>query len=277
MRLLMTILIGLSALCVFAQEARTSLVSYNGNDKLAIARSSIDVPAWHEKTFWPLYEGYVKTATDISKRSAIMRQTLAALDTKTSNEDAALAAENVLKQDFQALATKREYYQKISTELNGIISLQFLQGEIVMDMLESSKVYDASPLQKFKFHPAGMAESQLEKAKRATMRNALGLTKDNDYFFWNIYIKYEDEVNAVLGENYSLISFFAGDPADFTPALAKRLGHDALALMEREINLKEKYYLAIKEQMGPVMAAKFLAWEDYYSLVSKMHAWADAP
>ena len=55
------------------------------------------------------------------------------------------------------------------------------------------------------------------------------------------------------------------------------MGQDALAIMEREIKLKEKYYLKLKDQMGAVMAAKFLAWEDYYSLVSKMHAWADAP
>lgn len=267
----------LIAWAAFPQEARTTLASYSGNDKLAIARSSIDVPAWHEKTFWPLYESYVNTATDLSKRNARMRLSLAMIDNTTSNEDAALAAENILQGDGKALTTKRDYYQKIGSELNGIISLQFLQGEIVMEMLEASKVYDASPLGAFRFHPAVTSEAQFKKAKHATITKALGLTKDNDYFFWNIYNKYEEEVNATLGEEYSLISFFAGDPADFTPALAKRLGQDALSLMEREIKLKEKYYLQVKEQMGARMAAKFLAWEDYYSVVSKMHAWADAP
>ncbi len=175
------------------------------------------------------------------------------------------------------MATKRDYYLKISNELNGIISLQFLQGEIVMDMLESSKIYESSPLSKYKFHPKITSEAQFTKAKRAMIKNALGLTLDNSYFFLNIYVKYEDEVNALLGDEYSLISFYAGDPVDFTPALAKRLGQDALSIMEREIKLKEKYYLQLKDQMGPVLAAKFLAWEDYYSLVSKMYAWADAP
>lgn len=273
----MTLLTGLSTLFAMAQEAQTSLVSYNGNDKLAIARSSIDVPAWHEKTFWPLYESYVTAASEISTRNARLRQSLATLDNSISNEDAALAAENVLRVDFEALAAKRDYYQKISNELNGIISLQFLQGEIVMDMLESSKVYESSPLSKYRFHPKITSEAQFENAKRAMIKKALGLTADNSYFFLNIYVKYEDEVNALLGEEYSLISFYAGDPADFTPALAKRLGQDALSIMEREIKLKEKYYLELKDQMGPVLAAKFLAWEDYYSLVSKMHAWADAP
>jgi hypothetical protein len=276
-KIFMTMVTGLSAFFTFAQQANTALVSYDGNEKLAIARSSIDVPVWHEKTFWPLYENYVTDATAISVRNARLRHTLATLDNTASNEEAVQAAENMLRNDFESLATKRAYYQRISNELNGIISLQFLQGEIVMDMLESSKVYESTPLNKYKFQPKITSEEQFDNAKRATIRNALGLTKENGYVFWNIYIRYEDEVNAVLGEEYSLISFFAGDPSDFTPALAKRLGHDALSVLEREIKLKEKYYKEVNVQMGAVMAAKFLAWEDYYSLVSKMHAWADVP
>jgi hypothetical protein len=273
----MTVLAGLSALALSAQEAQNTLVAYSGIDKLAIARSSIDVPSWHEKTFWPIYENYVQIAGELSAINSRLRQNLASVNTGTSESEAALAAENVLQLDFQSVANKRDYYQKISSELNGIISLQFLQGEIVMDMLESSKIYEASPVSKYRFHPKVMSEEQVTKAKRATIKKALGLTTDNDFLFWNIYIKYEDEVNALLGDQYSLISFYAGNPEDFTPALAKRLGNDALAIMEREVKLKEKYYLKVKEQMGAVMAAKFLAWEDYYSLVSKMHAWADTP
>lgn len=272
-----TFLAGLCVLFAVAQDAQTSLTSYSGSTKVAIARSSIDVPAWHEKTFWPLYESYVSISGEILTRGTRLRQNLAAVNNSTAGADAALAAEDVLRVDLEALKTKREYYQKIGSELNGIISLQFLQGEIVMDMLESSKVYEASPIAKYRFHPTVTSEAQFNKAKRATIRTALGLTNDNAFYFWNIYNKYEEEVDALLGEEYSLISFYAGDPVDFTPALAKRLGHDALAILEREIKLKEKYYLQVKEQMGPVLAAKFLAWEDYYSLVSKMHAWADVP
>lgn len=273
----MTILAGLLTILALAQEAQTSLISYTTNEKLAIARSSIDVPAWHEKTFWPLYEKYVEASGELSVRNIIVRKNLVTAANSTLQEEAANAAENVIKLDYESFATKRDYYQKIGNELNGIISLQFLQGEIVMDMMESANAYEATPLKKHKFHPAITSEEQFRKAKHNAIYKTLGLTKDSDYFFWNIYNKYEEEVNNLLGEEYSLISFYAGEPTDFTPALAKRLGQDALAIMEREIKLKEKYYLQLKEQMGPVLAAKFLAWEDYYSLVSKMHAWADAP
>jgi hypothetical protein len=273
----MTVLAGTVSLFAAAQEAHTSLVSYTSSDKLAIARSSIDVPAWHEKTFWPIYEDYNEVAAGLSIRNAIVRKNL--VDAANSNvpEEAATAAENLFKHDRESFANKRNYYKKLSDELNGIISLQFLQGEIVMDMMESSNAYEATALRKHKFHPSITSEEQFQKAKHNAIYKALGLTKDNDYFFWNIYHKYEEEVDNLLGEKYSLISYYAGEPTDFTPALAKRIGQDALAIIEREIKLKEKYYLQLKEEMGPVMAAKFLAWEDYYSLVSKMYAWADAP
>jgi hypothetical protein len=273
---LMTIFFGLAALLSIAQEAQTSLVSYTGNDKLAIARNSIDIPSWHEKSFWPLYENYLAAAEEIGSRDSRLRKTLASLDNSTTKEDAALTAESLLKTDLELFTNKREYYQKMCDALNGQISLQFLQGEVVMDMMDFSKAYEGSILRKYRFHPRLASEAQMKKAKQTAITNALGLNDDNSFYFFNIYNKYEEEVDNILGEDYTLISFYAGDPADFTPALAKRLGHDLLSVMEREIKLKEKYYSLVKEQMGPVLAAKFLAWEDYYSIVSKMHAWADA-
>ena len=60
-------------------------------------------------------------------------------------------------------------------------------------------------------------------------------------------------------------------------ALAKRLGNDLLQVMEREIRLKERYFLEMNAIVGSVPAARFLAWEDYYSVVCKMYAWAETP
>lgn len=259
-----------------AQEATTSLASYTSTNKLAIVKNSIDVPAWHEKTFWPLYEDYLAASGKISSQTDRLRKSIAGITATTSNEDASTSAENFLRSEAQSIATKREYYQKISSEINGNISLQFLQSEVVMDMMESSNAYDESALKKFRFHPNITSTEQFRLAKHNMIRKALNLTKDNEYFFWNVYNQYEEDVDNLLGEEYSLISYYANEPTDFTPALAKRMGHDILAIMEREIKLKEKYYQRLKENMGPVTAGKFLAWEDYYSVVSKMYAWADA-
>ena len=90
-----------------------------------------------------------------------------------------------------------------------------------------------------------------------------------------MYSRYEDECDALLGENLSVYSLFSSDASDFTPALAKRLGNDLLQVMEREIRLKERYYLEMNATAGSLAAARFLAFEDYYSIVAKMYAWAD--
>ena len=107
------------------------------------------------------------------------------------------------------------------------------------------------------------------------MSTALSLSSTEKDAFWTVYEKYEEECNAVLGENYSLYGLFASDAADFTPALAKRLGNDLLQVMEREQKLKEKYFMEMNVAAGPFNAARFLAWEDYYSVIAKMYAWAD--
>lgn len=275
-KILMSILLGSPMFVAFAQQAETSLVSFTSNDKIEIARSSFDVPSWHEKAFWPLYEKYVVTAEDIANRNVRLRNLLANLDSRNSEEDAKTIAEGIFAVDRQALGVKKEYYQKVYDELNGILSLQFLQGEIVMDMMENGKVYDQSAMKKFRFQPRIGSNEQYNKAKHKSLYAALGLNQDNDYIFWNTYNEYEQEVDNLLGKDYSLIAFYAGDPADFTPAVAKRLGQDLLVVMERELNLKQKYFKKLYDSMGPIPAAKFLAWEDYYSVTSKMQAWAEA-
>ncbi|HEY0740663.1 MAG TPA: hypothetical protein VGD40_04340 [Chryseosolibacter sp.] len=276
-RILMTVIAASVTVFAAAQEATTSLVSYTGKNKLALVKNSIDVPAWHEKTFWPLYENYLAASGKIASQTHRLRKAIADINESTSNEDARVAAENFLSAETQSIATKREYYQKISTELNGNLSLQFLQSEVVMDMMEASTAYDESSIKNFRFHPKVTSTEQFRQAKRNMIAKALNLTKDNGYLFWNMYNQYEEDLDNLLGEEYSLISYYANEPTDFTPALSKRMGHDILAILEREIKLKEKYYQKLKGDMGPVMAAKFLAWEDYYSVVSKMYAWADAP
>jgi hypothetical protein len=121
-----------------------------------------------------------------------------------------------------------------------------------------------------------MTAHQFKAAKRNTISKALPLTEGESSKFWTVYSQYEDECDALLGGDYSIVALYAGDASDFTPALAKRLGNEFLQVIERESKLKEKYFEKMNEAVGSSVAARFLAWEDYYSLVSKMYAWADA-
>jgi hypothetical protein len=272
------IVAGMVAFSCPAQTAQSTLVAtISGGERLSLVKTSIDIPTWHEKSFWPVYERYLENASEISSLNYRALDDLARTASNSTAEEAYNNAAKLIKYRYDELTVLKNYHQEIAKEFNGIIALQFLQTEVMLDMMESARLYDNSAWKNYRFHPKALSTEQFLAAKRNTIKRALNLTQEQSSTFWEIYLRFEEECDALLGENYDLISVYAGDASDFTPALSKRLGYNFLTLMEREIKLKEKYFLEMNETVGSPLAARFLAWEDYYSLVSKMHAWADAP
>lgn len=262
----------------FGQHAKNTLaLTVSENDRISVIKSSVRLAEWHEKSFWPLYEKYMKDAVKVYSSSYRSLQDLVETDKMTRDDEAFENGRKLLKYRNDELALKKQYYQEIGGVLNGVVALQFLQTEAMMDMIESSEIYGKSSWKDFRFHPQAMSADQKKNAKHNTLASALSLSPSEENAFWAVYARYEEECDALLGEDYSLYSLFASDASDFTPALAKRLGHDLLQVMEREINLKQKYFLEMNATVGSSLAARFLAWEDYYSLVSKMYTWADTP
>src|SRR5690606_3745854 len=101
--------------------------------------------------------------------------------------------------------------------LNGVIAMQFLQTEAMMDMLESAGIYGKTDWQKYRFHAHSLPDDQVEKAKRNTLEAALQIPDDKKEAFWKLYGKYEVESAALMGEAYDIYSLFASDASDFTP------------------------------------------------------------
>lgn len=263
------------AVLSFSQHLQGSLTSSLSDvDRLSLVKTSIDLPSWHEKEFWPVYEDYMREITEASTSTYRSLQDLAAAGATPS--DALNSAQNIFAFRTQEFALRKQYFQKIGSSFNGVIALQFLQTELLLDMVESSKIYDQSRWRKFRFYHASLPEDKVQEAKYNTMKKALAIPEANSADFWEIYKQYELECDELLGYNYDMLSQFAGDPADYTPALAKRLGYNMLNVVERELKLKEKYFKMMNEKVGPELASGFLVWEDYFSLVSKMHSWAEA-
>jgi hypothetical protein len=273
---IITLLIVVVAFSTFSQHVKGALVaSVSGTDRLTIVKNSIAIPAWHEKTFWSVYEEYLDNVSEVSLLSYRSLETLARTEKNTSGPEALDHAQQMISNRNNLLTLRERYFSQVGTGFNGIIALQFLQTEVLLDMMESSRIYEQTGWSKFRFHPKALNEAQFKTAKHNTIRAALSPAPAETEAFWEVYTRYEEECDALLGEDYSVIALYAGDPSDFTPAIAKRLGRDFLQVMQREVKLKEKYFLEMNQQVGPSLAARFLAWEDYYSLVSKMHAWAE--
>lgn len=268
--------LGLIAVSAYGQQAQGSLVaSVSAVDRKVVVKNSVDVPAWHERSFWPLYENYLAKSEEISSFSLRALTTLAATDKTVSGQEALEYARQMLQFRNKLQASRKEAYREVANALNGIIALQFLQTETLLDMMEASQVYEETNWKKFRFHPKALTPPQLKTAKQNIISKALLLTEEEANKFWEIYNAYEEECDVLLGSDYSMIALYAGDPADFTPALAKRLGNEFLQVLERESSLKEKYLEKMNDTVGPSLAARFLAWEDYFSLINKMYAWAE--
>lgn len=270
-------------LCIVAQTGfgqhanNTLLLTVSGKDRISVVKSSVHLAAWHEKAFWPLYEAYLGEATDVYAAAYRSLHDLAETDATITGGEAFQNGRKLLTYRGDELELQKKYYRQVGSQLNGVIALQFLQTEAMMDMLESAQVYNKSQWQEFRFHPQSLDEAQQREAKHNIMNAALALPADKEAAFWSVYSKYEEECDALLGEGYTIYTLFASDAADFTPAIAMRLGNDLLQVMERELKLKEKYFKKMNAEAGSTIAARFLAWEDYYSIISKMYAWAETP
>ncbi len=262
----------------FSQHAQNTLaLSVSENDRISVIKSSVRLAEWHEKSFWPLYDKYFNDAVKVYSLTYRSLKDLAETEKNVNDQEAFENGKKLLRYRNDELALRKHYYLEMGGVLNGVVALQFLQTEAMMDMIESSAIYGRSSYRNFRFQPTALSSEQFKSAKHNTLSTALSLSPEEKDLFWKVYYKYEAECDALLGADYSIYALFASDAADFTPALAKRLGNDLLLVMEREVRLKEKYFLEMNAAGGSSLAARFLAWEDYYSVISKMYAWAETP
>ncbi len=268
-------------LCIsssFGQLVENTLkLTVSGDDRISVVKGSVKLKEWHEKSFWPIYHNYLQEATGVYSMTYRSLADLADTDASAKEDVAFENAWKLLKYRNQELQLKKKYYREVGAALNGVIALQFLQTEAMMDMQESRGIYTQSDWERYRFQGHLIPDDQVDRAKRNTLAAALEIPTDKRAAFWRLYDEYEEERNALLGDAYSVYTLFASDAADFTPGLAKRLGYDLLHVMEREIRLKERAFLDMRTQVGAVLASRFLAFEDYYSVVSKMYAWTDTP
>jgi hypothetical protein len=269
------VILALLSAMAFTGRAQNLQASLSGPDRMTVVKSSIDIPVWHEKSFWSLYDDYLQNHEQVASLSYRALDDVAKIDKSLSDQEAFDHAKKLLAYRYDELAVKTKYFTEVGSGFNGIIALQFLQTEVMLDMVESSRIYEETTWRNFRFHPRALASTQSSTAKYNTITAALSLTPEQADVFYKIYARYEEECSNMLGDDYDMYGLYAGEPTDFTPALAKRQGHNLLELTKRELKLKEKYFLEMNTAAGSSVASRFLAWEDYYSLVSKMYAWTD--
>jgi hypothetical protein len=256
------VFITLPSICQSVQSDFVASVSET--DRIGFVRTSVPLSDWHENTFWPQYADYRENTADLSLKEYIAVQELARESENTSTA-AYQSGNTLIERCADELAMKTRYYAEIGQTHNGIIALKFLQTELLLDLMETSRIYDQSWIRKYRFNSGFVSDDSRWQAEYNTVVKALSLTPADVQLFLPIYIEFERDREETIGE-----------PTDFTPGLAKRQGYDLLSVMDRELKLKAKYFDRLNSVLGPQIAARFLAWEDYYSIQCKLNIWADA-
>jgi hypothetical protein len=268
------VFITLPSICQSVQSDFVASVSET--DRIGFVRTSVPLSDWHENTFWPQYADYRENTADISLKEYIAVQQLARESENTSTPAAYESGSVLIERCSDELAMKSRYYSEIGQSHNGIIALKFLQTELLLDLMETSRIYEQTWIKKYRFNSSHVSEDSRWQAEYNTVVKALNLTPADAQLFLPIYIEFEREREETIGDQYDLYGLFVGEPTDFTPGLAKRQGYDLLSIMDRELKLKAKYFNQLNTVLGPQVAARFLAWEDYYSIQCKLNIWADA-
>lgn len=264
------------ALPSISQSVQSDYVaSVSESDRIGFVRTNVPLNDWHENTFWPQYADYRENTADLSLKEYIAVQELAR-NSESATGTAYESGQSLIGRCGDELSMKNRYYANISQTHNGIIALKFLQTELLLDLMETSRVYEQTWLRKYRLNLNPVSEEKRWQVEYNVVVKALKLLPDDVPLFLPIYAEFERERSETLGAQYELYGLFVGEASDFTPGLAKRQGYDLLSVMDRELKLKQKYFERLNEVLGPQIAARFLAWEDYYSVLCKLNVWADA-
>lgn len=266
-----------AAFSVVAQPSKSSFVaSLSPVDRMTIVRNSIELTEWHEKSFWAQYDTYLTRMQEVTSHTYVSMDKLAEVDRDTDSAELVKRACGVLDLRRDELALTKLYFMEIGREHNGVIALQFLQTEAQLDMMESLNIYEHTYLKGFRLNPGFASSTKMLNVKYNTICKSIGLTAEEARVFYPVYKRYQAESDDIVGSDYGVYELFAGEATDYPSGLAKRLGYDLLMLMERELDLKKKYYDEMLIAAGPLLAARFLAWEDYYSTICKMTVWVES-
>lgn len=271
----------ISSLVITSGIAQDTSVHFTSDEnipeRLALIESAITLPDAQENIFWPLYEQYAKKRIKDKSEAFIQPETThphgknpASLD--PADGDPSSFALEILNDESDGVKLKMEYFDKIESALNGSIALQFLQSEALLDLIQRSRLYEKMKWDRPEWN-AGLLKD--ENAKCQIMEFTLGLSGNEAQKFRALFEDYQFEYSRIVGHQYFFFEQYIEDVSGLTPAQCKKLGREFLMMQQREVAIRKNYFQKMREFFGEKVAIRFLAVDDYYSLMEKLKTWSD--
>ena len=263
----LTVLLLLSIIEGFAQQSDKVMSSSVLNpNRLSITNVVLKLPVSEEKTFWAIYEEYIDESEKTIGLNSLNRLMTRAIDVQTFNFlDSLLANRN------QELALRQQYFEKICKAINGRVGIQFLQTEELLDLIVMSEYYEKLP-----WSSAFLSHDSDPTKITEVLLKELSMESNQSENFVYLYEAFQYESSATWGDELSWFEQYIEDVSDQTPAQAYAMGKEFIRLQQREVKVKNKYFVSIRKIADAETSAQLMAWEDYRSIIGKIKAWSNS-
>ena len=122
-----------------------------------------------------------------------------------------------------------------------------------------------------------LVRSDVKMQKGIIFAENMEFTEDEAIEFWPLYREYDLELNTLYDQRFALIKRYADSYKALTEDQARRLAEDALALEEKRIALKRKYFKKFAKVITAKKAARFFQIENQLNAAIDLRIAASLP
>jgi hypothetical protein len=122
-----------------------------------------------------------------------------------------------------------------------------------------------------------LLRADVKVKKTEILTELMQLNDDQAEKFWPIYREYDLELQGLNDRKLAGIQYYAKNYQSMTDEKADELATGALELENKRNELKKKYYEKIREQLGGIIAARFLQIENQLLMVIDLQIASSLP
>jgi hypothetical protein len=253
-----------------AQQASSVAVHELDNTQSKFLRATLSEHEMPETIFWPLYEQYHQKSNEFETATANTLQELTSADDASNIQD---LVRQSFDNQYEEAKLKDDYFSKVLNATNGTIALEFLQSEILFDLLLKSKLYESMAWSKPKWTATMLKD---EAAKLTVLESTLDIPASRIDRFRLISEEFEFDYSRVVGHQLVFFENCIDDVAELTPGACKKLGSNFISMLQNETKVKQKYFKLLQKEFDPLLAAKFISFQEYFFTMAKLNVWSES-
>jgi hypothetical protein len=260
----------LLSVTAMGQQASNVVLHESNSAQSNFLRAALSEHEMSEHVFWPLYYQYQQESSEVE---VVTANTLQALILLGDESEGTVLVRRLLSSHRDEAKLKSDYFQKIQASTNGSVALQFLQSEILFELLLRSRLYETNTWNKPKWTATMLRD---DNAKLSVLQTALEIPTPNIDRFREIADEFEFDYSRVVGHQFVFFEHCVDDVKELTPGICKKLGLNLLTMLQDEAKIKEKYFNKLESEFGPRLAAEFISLQEYFFTMAKLDVWSES-